>query len=334
VLIVLSKVMDFENRTNQIHSYWTDLRAIFSQSDQCLDIDDPFQTLLDQIHVSSSIGTPTAQYFLSRLPRGGEFEEGGADAPHTLLLHAPSGLGRTHLLRAIHAELARKPDAGVLYFTGEQFRRHSREAHLRDRREAFLKKCRSAPVFLFDDLHLLSSERSLDVLLALAASLPPRSRLLLAGRTRPPGLLADALNGRRTIELGLPVVWLGIISAGFAILPIFLALQIGRYIDRGHDAHAAWIGSTIILLACVALWAWPTSAVHLLVFTIALGTGHMFLMAAQQMLTVRCANARGRDVAFGHFMVAISIGQGLGPFIVGLVGGAATVPPTAPLWPS
>jgi len=136
----------------------------------------------------------------------------------------------------------------------------------------------------------------------------------------------------RTIELGLPVVWLGIISAGFAILPIFLALQIGRYIDRGHDAHAAWIGSTIILLACVALWAWPTSAVHLLVFTIVLGTGHMFLMASQQMLTVRCANARGRDAAFGHFMVAVSVGQGLGPFIVGLVGGAATVPPTGPLF--
>ena len=76
----------------------------------------------------------------------------------------------------------------------------------------------------------------------------------------------------RVVELDLPVIWLGIISAGFAILPIFLALQIGRYIDRGHDAHAAWIGSAMILLACVALWAWPTSAVHLLVFTIVLGS--------------------------------------------------------------
>ena len=53
-----------------------------------------------------------------------------------------------------------------------------------------------------DDLHLLSSERSLDVLLTVAANLPPRSRLLLAGRTRPPDSLAAALNGGRTIELG------------------------------------------------------------------------------------------------------------------------------------
>jgi chromosomal replication initiator protein len=78
------------------------------------------------------------------------FARGGVGDPRTLLIHAPSGLGRTHLLRAIHAEVP-----GALFFTGEQFRRHSREAVLRDRMDAFLKKCCSAPVFLFDDLHLL-----------------------------------------------------------------------------------------------------------------------------------------------------------------------------------
>jgi predicted MFS family arabinose efflux permease len=136
----------------------------------------------------------------------------------------------------------------------------------------------------------------------------------------------------RTVELGLPVVWLGIISAGFAALPIFIALPIGRYIDRGHDAHAAWIGSAVVFLATAGLWLAPDTAAHLLGFTVLLGTGHMFLMAAQQMLTVRSATLRGRDVAFGHFMVAISVGQGLGPFIVGFMGGSAAVPQTGPLF--
>jgi predicted MFS family arabinose efflux permease len=136
----------------------------------------------------------------------------------------------------------------------------------------------------------------------------------------------------RTLELGLPAVWLGVISASFAILPIFTALRIGRYIDRGHDAHAAWIGSALTLVACVALWAWPGSAVHLLAFTILLGTGHMFLMASQQMLAVRSASTRGREAAFGHYMVAVAIGQGLGPFLVGWVGGDVTVPATGPLF--
>ena len=136
----------------------------------------------------------------------------------------------------------------------------------------------------------------------------------------------------RTIELGLPAVWLGIISASFAILPIFTALHIGRYIDRGHDAHAAWIGSALVLVSAFALWAWPGSAIQLLAFTILLGSGHMFLMAAQQMLCVRSASERGREIAFGHYMVAVSIGQGLGPFLVGWVGGGVTVPATPPLF--
>src|SRR5436853_7875630 len=75
----------------------------------------------------------------------------------------------------------------------------------------------------------------------------------------------------RTIELGLPPLWLGTISASFAIIPIFTALRIGRYIDRGHDAQAAWIGSALMLAAALALWLWSSSAIHLLAFTILLG---------------------------------------------------------------
>jgi hypothetical protein len=43
----------------------------------------------------------------------------------------------------------------------------------------------------------------------------------------------------RTIELELPVVWLGVISASFALLPVFSAVALGRFIDRGNDARAA-----------------------------------------------------------------------------------------------
>jgi MFS family permease len=136
----------------------------------------------------------------------------------------------------------------------------------------------------------------------------------------------------RTVELGLPVVWLGVISAAFAILPIFVALQVGRFIDRGHDAHAAWMGSTLLVASSVGLWLWPNTAWHLLGFTILFGTSHMLLMASQQMLTLRCASPQKREAAFGYFMVAISIGQGVGPFIIGWIGRGATVPPTGQLF--
>jgi MFS family permease len=136
----------------------------------------------------------------------------------------------------------------------------------------------------------------------------------------------------RTIELDLPILWLGVISAGFALLPVFSAVALGRFIDRGNDSQAAWIGAALILLSAAGFWAWSPSALHLLAFTVALGFGHMFCMASHQMLAVRSANMRGREAVFGHYMVAVSTGQGLGPFIVGWFGGSSTVPSTGYLF--
>src|SRR2546430_6270544 len=79
----------------------------------------------------------------------------------------------------------------------------------------------------------------------------------------------------RAIELGLPVIWLGIIATGFAIIPVFTALQVGRWIDRRNDARAAWLGSALVFTACIGFWAWPRSAMHLLGFSVLLASGTM-----------------------------------------------------------
>ena len=56
----------------------------------------------------------------------------------------------------------------------------------------------------------------------------------------------------RTIELDLPVVWLGIIATGFALIPAFTALPVGRWIDRGNDAKACRLGAALVLVACIS----------------------------------------------------------------------------------
>jgi MFS family permease len=136
----------------------------------------------------------------------------------------------------------------------------------------------------------------------------------------------------RALELGLPVAWLGIIATGFAIIPAFTALQVGRWIDRGNDAHAIWLGTVLILAACIGFWGWPLSAMYLLGYSVLLGFGHMFTMAGHQVLTLRSAGARSREAVLGYYMVAASVGQGAGPLIVGWLGGAAAVPPTGLLF--
>ena len=51
----------------------------------------------------------------------------------------------------------------------------------------------------------------------------------------------------RAVELELPVIWIGVISAAFAIVPLGIAVWVGRFIDRGNDALAAWIGASVLV---------------------------------------------------------------------------------------
>ena len=132
----------------------------------------------------------------------------------------------------------------------------------------------------------------------------------------------------RVVERDLPVVWLGIISAAYAVLPAFIALWLGRFIDRGHDALATWIGAALMALACVGLLASGASKVLLLAATALLGIGNLFAIVSQQILCVRCSRMHSRESVFGNYMVACAVGQGLGPLIVGWTGGDVTVPPT------
>jgi MFS family permease len=145
-------------------------------------------------------------------------------------------------------------------------------------------------------------------------------------------LIIRITTSYRAIELDLPVVWLGIIATGFAIIPAFTALPVGRWIDRGNDAKAVWVGSALVFAACIGFWLWPQSGMHLLGYSVLLGFGHMFCMAGHQMLTVRSGGPRSREAVLGYYMVAASVGQGFGPFVVGWLGGAAAVPPTGHLF--
>lgn len=153
------------------------------------------------------------------------------------------------------------------------------------------------------------------------------------------GLVVQALTGMlrvttsyRVLELELPVIWLGAISATFALLPIFLAVVVGRYIDRGNDARAARIGAALMLAGAVGLYYFGNTGPLVLAYTAVLGVGHLFLMAAQQMLCVRAAGEGSRDSMFANFLIVNGVGQGLGPLVIGWIGGAAKIPDTAPLF--
>lgn len=81
VLVVPSKIINIDDDDNTINRHWMSLQSIFSQSDQCLVIDDPITGLLDRIHMHAHEGNE--DYFLARLPVG---EDDAPDEPAKALI--------------------------------------------------------------------------------------------------------------------------------------------------------------------------------------------------------------------------------------------------------
>jgi hypothetical protein len=132
----------------------------------------------------------------------------------------------------------------------------------------------------------------------------------------------------RAVELDLSVVWIGIITAVYALLPIAIGVPIGRFIDRGYDAVTTWIGAGLLIVGCVGFVAMP-NLTGILISTAILGTAHLLFVVSQQIQCTRCGSGPGAmERAIGNYMVANAAGQGVGPYIVALAGGSASVPPT------
>ncbi|MDB5569720.1 MAG: hypothetical protein JWN93_903 [Hyphomicrobiales bacterium] len=144
--------------------------------------------------------------------------------------------------------------------------------------------------------------------------------------------LTRVTTSYRAIELDFSVAWYGAISSGYALLPIFLALPLGRWIDRGNDARAIWVGAAFTLAGNLGFWLAPSSPLLMLSYTVVAGVGHLFIMAGHQMFALRVSGPISRETVFGHYMVALALGQTIGPLTIGWMAGSAAVPPTQALF--
>ena len=70
VLVVPGKVVGLNYNDAKIGAHWTDLRQIFGQSDQCLEIDDPLTAVLDRIHANLIEAGALERYCIAKLAGG------------------------------------------------------------------------------------------------------------------------------------------------------------------------------------------------------------------------------------------------------------------------
>ena len=128
--------------------------------------------------------------------------------------------------------------------------------------------------------------------------------------------LARIYTSYAAIAMDLPSTSLGLLSSAFALLPVFLAISIGRYNDRHGEILASVLGASMVLFAVIGLAFIASNLAALLAFTSMLGIGQVLVIAATQMVTTRCSQPDQHDTVLGYFLLATSLGQALGPLLI------------------
>jgi len=115
------------------------------------------------------------------------------------------------------------------------------------------------------------------------------------------------------IEDGISVGMISLISAGYALLPVFFAVGIGKANDRGNYGILSVGGAILLAFSLGGLLLIPVSFSALFAWSAGLGLAQTILLNSTQMFVSRYDTARARDTVLGYYMVATSIGQILGP---------------------
>lgn len=128
----------------------------------------------------------------------------------------------------------------------------------------------------------------------------------------------------KLISLGAGETLIGIATALYALLPVFVAISMGRYAGRASNLRALVLVGGLLLAAGTALLALAPTIWLISLASMVLGFGHMIFAIAGQASVSRYSTDSKLDKGFGWLTASISAGQLLGPLLGGLILGSST----------
>lgn len=129
------------------------------------------------------------------------------------------------------------------------------------------------------------------------------------------------------LDAGASPALLGVISAAFALPGLLLALPVGHANDRFGERWLLVGGAAAIVAATVVATLAVSSVALIIGATALLGLGHLVSLIGQQAMVGNTTNRTKFDSVFGLYTFSASVGQTLGPLLLVLPGGTASVPP-------
>jgi MFS family permease len=126
----------------------------------------------------------------------------------------------------------------------------------------------------------------------------------------------------RALALGADERAVGVIAGGYALLPLFAAVPLGRRTDHGSCAPLLPVGVVLISGGCAFSGLAGTLGTMAL-WSGVMGLGHLCFVIGAQSLVARQSAPHEQDRNFGHFTIGASLGQLIGPIAAGAVVGGS-----------
>ncbi len=130
----------------------------------------------------------------------------------------------------------------------------------------------------------------------------------------------------RAIENGASGFEIGLIASIYALLPLFVAVPMGRWVGRLGEVPLLVIGSLAFIVLGISL-AFLNDVIAIAAATAIAGVAHLANVAASQAMVASRSPIQLQDQNFGYFSFSTSLGHTLGPLAGGFIAGSAGVLP-------
>jgi MFS family permease len=130
----------------------------------------------------------------------------------------------------------------------------------------------------------------------------------------------------RAIENGASSFEIGLIASIYALLPLIVAVQMGRWVGRLGEIPLLVVGS-VSFIALGISFAFLNDVIAIAIATAVAGVAHLANVAASQAMVASRSPVDLQDHNFGYFSFSTSLGHTFGPIIGGFIAGSSGVLP-------
>ena len=130
----------------------------------------------------------------------------------------------------------------------------------------------------------------------------------------------------RAIENGASSFEIGVIASIYALLPLLVAVPMGRWVGRLGEIPLLVAGSLSFIALGIA-FSFLNNVIAIALATAVAGVAHLSNVAASQAMVASRSPVHLQDHNFGYFSFSTSLGHTVGPVIGGLIAGSSGVLP-------